>query len=281
MAFETNTEKLQRLGLVTDVLNTYLKNKTKERQALMPTQTKPTTLSYKGDVVQIDQFGNYKKVFTFPGAESATGETDYGQATNLNVEDFKKRYPNVDISNLEKMIDDDKDITKEDYGVYEGILADKKPPEKTKKQTKTYYNNLGRGQEVLFDPKEGTYTIGSKVYDSEAFNKLNLTPEEPGKGTFEMQYDELIKVGYQGDGRTKYNVERSKLGSQRLLEKILRSKEASPEELQKWINSNSFKNYIDRQVKYNKDNNLPVDIDIIKKDFLEETLQQLGIEFSL
>ena len=75
---------------------------------------------------------------------------------------------------LEKMIDDDKDITKEDYGVYEGILADKKPPEKTKKQTKTYYNNLGRGQEVLFDPKEGTYTIGSKVYDSEAFNKLNL-----------------------------------------------------------------------------------------------------------
>ena len=29
MAFETNTEKLQRLGLVTDVLNTYLKNKTK------------------------------------------------------------------------------------------------------------------------------------------------------------------------------------------------------------------------------------------------------------
>lgn len=29
MAFETNTEKLQRLGLVTDVLNTYLKIKLK------------------------------------------------------------------------------------------------------------------------------------------------------------------------------------------------------------------------------------------------------------
>lgn len=31
----------------------------------MPTQTKPTTLSYKGDVVQIDQFGNYKKYTHF------------------------------------------------------------------------------------------------------------------------------------------------------------------------------------------------------------------------